>query len=72
VEHGSLSGLVGLVTEVRNQFRLIISVDLLMRSVSVEIDRTWVKPIAAVRPGQLHATSAKTLLGSQIALKMGA
>ena len=45
VEQGSLAGLVGLITEVRNETRLIISVNLLMRSVSVEIDRTWVEPV---------------------------
>ena len=45
VESGSLSGLVGLVTDLRNDSRLIISVNLLMRSVSVEIDRAWVKPV---------------------------
>ena len=45
VESGSLSGLVGLVTDLRNDSRLIISVNLLMRSVSVEIERAWVKPL---------------------------
>src|SRR4029434_9482003 len=46
VEYGSLSGLVGLVTDLRSDSRLIISVNLLMRSVSVEIDRAWVKPVS--------------------------
>ena len=45
VERGALAGLVGLITQVKNDFRLIISVNLLMRSVSVEIDRSWVDPI---------------------------
>ena len=45
VEHGALTGLVGIVTQVKSDFRLIISVHLLMRSVSVEIDRAWVEPI---------------------------
>jgi transcriptional antiterminator RfaH len=45
VEHGALMGLVGLVTQVKNEFRLIISVNLLMRSVSVEIDRSWVDAV---------------------------
>jgi transcription antitermination factor NusG len=46
VEHGALMGLVGLVTQVKNEFRLVISVNLLMRSVSVEIDRSWVDPVS--------------------------
>jgi len=45
VEHGSLAGLTGIVTHLKNELRLIISVNLLMRSVSVEIDHAWVEPI---------------------------
>jgi len=45
VEHGSLEGLVGIVTKYKNEYRLIISVTLLMRSVSVEIERSWLTPI---------------------------
>jgi len=71
IQHGSLSGLVGLVTEVRNEFRLIMSVDLLMRSVSVEIDRTWVKPVADARH-ERSLSSLQTPSRSQIAVKLGA
>jgi transcription antitermination factor NusG len=49
VEHGALEGRVDLVTQVKNEFRLIISVSLLMRSVSVEIDRAWVDPVPEPR-----------------------
>jgi transcription antitermination factor NusG len=45
VEEGSLAGLVGRVTEVKNSTRLVISINLLMRSVSTEIDRKWVLPL---------------------------
>jgi transcription antitermination factor NusG len=45
VEQGSLAGLVGRVTDVKNSTRLIISINLLMRSVSTEIDRKWVAPV---------------------------
>jgi len=72
IQHGSLSGLVGLVTEVRNQFRLIMSVDLLMRSVSVEIDRTWVKPIGDGRREPSLTPSSPGSLRSRIAVKLGA
>ena len=47
VEHGSLAGLEGFVLNVRNSKRLIISVNLLGRSVAVELDRDSVKPIPA-------------------------
>jgi len=45
VEYGSLAGLEGFVLNVRNSYRLIISVNLLGRSVAVELDRDSVKPI---------------------------
>ena len=45
VEHGSLEGLVGVVKKYKNEYRLVISVTLLMRSVSVEIDQSWLTPI---------------------------
>jgi transcription antitermination factor NusG len=45
IERGALMGLHGMVTEVKNELRLILSVNLLMRSVSIEIDRTWVEPV---------------------------
>lgn len=46
VERGSLSGLEGIVTKVKNEYRLVISVSLLQRSVAVEIDRDDVRPVA--------------------------
>jgi transcription antitermination factor NusG len=52
VEHGALSGLVGRVTEVKNSVRLVISINLLMRSVATEIDRQWVKPVKTLSQKQ--------------------
>jgi transcription antitermination factor NusG len=54
VQHGPLAGLEGIVVSIRNKHRLIMSVPLLQRSVSVEIDRAWVRPIAA-RPNTAPA-----------------
>jgi transcription antitermination factor NusG len=45
VEAGPLEGLTGMITREKGCSRLVISVTLLMRSVAVEIDRNWVKPI---------------------------
>jgi transcription antitermination factor NusG len=45
VEQGSLAGAVGRVILQKNAARLIVSIDILMRSVSTEIDRSRVKPI---------------------------
>jgi transcription antitermination factor NusG len=46
IEKGPLTGIEGVTLDVDKKFRLIISVPLLQRSVSVEIDRDWVRPIS--------------------------
>jgi len=45
IESGPLEGLVGIVQRTKNSDRLIVSLTLLMRSVAVEIDRSWVKRV---------------------------
>jgi transcription antitermination factor NusG len=50
VEYGPLSGMEGVVVEAKNGYRLIISVQLLRRSVSVEIDQEHLKPIPCPLP----------------------
>jgi transcription antitermination factor NusG len=46
VEYGPLAGTQGIVTMVKNTYRLVISVNMLQRSVAVEIDRDCLKPIS--------------------------
>jgi transcription antitermination factor NusG len=41
---GPLNGIVGTVTAIRNSIRLVVNVEILCRSVLVEIDRNWVAP----------------------------
>lgn len=48
LEEGPLSGLEGILIETKDQHRLVVSVTLLQRSVAVEIDRHWVRPISAL------------------------
>jgi transcriptional antiterminator NusG len=45
LESGPLRGLEGIVEEVKGQLRLVVSIRLLQRSVSTEIDRIWVRPV---------------------------
>ena len=45
IERGALRDLEGLLVEVKNQFRLVVSVNLLQRSVSVEVDRDSIQPL---------------------------
>ncbi len=49
VVDGPLTGVEGVVITVKNQYRLVVSITLLQRSVSVEIDRAWVQPISSRR-----------------------
>jgi transcription antitermination factor NusG len=44
---GPLAGLEGWLVEVRKQQRLVVSVSMLRRSVAIEIDRQWVRPLDA-------------------------
>src|ERR1035437_3674287 len=53
IERGPLAGIEGIVTNLDKKYRLVISVTLLQQSVTVEIDREWVRPI--VSPGAPHA-----------------
>ena len=45
VAQGSLSGMEGLVVREKGELRLVISVNLLQRSVAVEIERDWICPL---------------------------
>ena len=49
VEAGPLEGLSGIVVRMKGTDRLVVSVSLLMRSVSVEIDRKFVKPLGGFK-----------------------
>jgi transcription antitermination factor NusG len=45
IEAGPLIGVEGRVLDIRNPDRIVVSVSLLQRSVSAEIDRGWIRPI---------------------------
>lgn len=45
VEFGSFAGVEGIYTAEKGKDRLVVSITLLQRSVAVEIDRTWIKPL---------------------------
>ena len=46
IEHGPLTGLEGIAINVEDQCRLVVSVQLLQRSLAVQIERGWARPIA--------------------------
>ena len=43
IEEGALAGIEGILMEVRNKRRVVASISLLQRSVSVEIDPSWLR-----------------------------
>lgn len=45
VNRGSLEGLEGILRRKKSEWRIVVGVTMLQRSVSVEIDREWVSPI---------------------------
>ena len=49
IERGPLTGLEGILQKVKKTYRLIVSVQLLQRSVSAEVDRAWVRPVKEPR-----------------------
>ena len=58
IERGALQGVEGILVDDRKGFRLIVSITLLQRSVAVEIDRDWVRPIAQSSSKRSQAVSA--------------
>jgi len=47
IERGPLTGIEGVLEEVKGKCRLVVSISLLRRSVSAEVDRHWVRPVKA-------------------------
>jgi transcription antitermination factor NusG len=45
VTQGSLNGLEGILTRKKSEWRMVVSVAMLQRSISVEIDREWITAI---------------------------
>jgi transcription antitermination factor NusG len=45
VKHGSLEGLEGILLKKKSEWRIVVSVTMLQRSLSVEIDRDWVEAL---------------------------
>lgn len=45
IDRGPLAGVEGIVTSTDRVYRLVLSVSLLERSIAVEIDREWARPL---------------------------
>jgi hypothetical protein len=45
VKRGALEGVEGILMKKKNEFRMVVSVGMLQRSIAVEIDREWIVAI---------------------------
>lgn len=50
IEDGPLRGMTGIVIKIKSGLKLVLSVNLLQRSVAVEIDRSWIGAAYPVTP----------------------
>ena len=57
IEEGPLRGVTGIVVKIKSALKLVLSIELLQRSIAVEIDRNWISPCntAELR----HSSSAR-------------
>lgn len=58
IESGPLRGMEGIVIKIKSGLKLVLSVDLLQRSVAVEIDRSWIGATFPVRTNSSQAASS--------------
>jgi len=56
IERGPLSGVEGILAEVKGKTRLVVSVNLLRRSVSAEVERSWIRPITRLSKDLIRRT----------------
>lgn len=52
---GPLRGLTGIVVKIKSGMKLVLSVNLLQRSVAVEVERNWVGVVQAGKPAEINA-----------------
>src|SRR5580692_12369391 len=50
IEEGPLRGMTGIVIRIKSGLKLVLSVNLLQRSIAVEVDRSWIGAAYPVRP----------------------
>ena len=60
IEEGPLQGMSGIVVRIKSGLKLVLSVQLLQRSIAVEIDRSWIRATQSTRAAQ-HRAATETL-----------
>lgn len=54
IEHGVLTGVEGILISAKNQWRVVLSIETLCRSIALEIDREWAVPIPSPQTLNSH------------------
>jgi transcription antitermination factor NusG len=63
IEEGALDGLEGILVATNKPSRVVVSVSLLQRSVAVEVDETWIRP---VRPDTAFVTQFQNAVAHRL------
>jgi transcription antitermination factor NusG len=65
IREGSLAGVEGILVDVKNSWRIVLSVELLQRSVSVELDRAAIEPAPAKHvPASRQSAAGRAVPGT--------
>ncbi len=67
LEYGPLAGVVGVLVGFKKRSRLIVSVSILKRSVAVEIESDWARPVGTPAPGFIRAAGATAVAPALLA-----
>lgn len=57
IEEGPLQGMSGIVVRIKSGMKLVLSVQLLQRSIAVEIDRAWIRATHPPGPAEYRSAS---------------
>jgi transcription antitermination factor NusG len=61
---GPMAGVEGILTRVKNRYRVVLSVDLLQKAVAVEVDVSSVERLGVLRPVGHPATDSQRMMGT--------
>src|SRR5229473_2231207 len=59
IEEGPLQGMSGIVVRIKSGLKLVLSVQLLQRSIAVEIDRAWIRAAHPTRAEEHNRSAAE-------------
>lgn len=59
IERGPLAGVEGILDSAKGRSRLVVSINMLQRSVSAEVNRSWIRPVSSwLGPDRAHGKAS--------------